>query len=58
MKTMKLSAPRVITFWIAVLLAVLGFLGAVGLPVLSQFAIWIILAAFIILALGNLLKGM
>ncbi|MEM5773790.1 MAG: hypothetical protein AAGU05_02220 [Anaerolineaceae bacterium] len=58
MKPMKLSAPRIITFWIAVLLAVFGFLGAVGLPVLSQFAIWLVLAAFIILALGNLMKGM
>jgi hypothetical protein len=55
---MKLSAPKQITFWIAVILAVLGVLGTlVTLPVLSGFAFWLVVIGFIVLALGNLLEG-
>jgi len=55
---MKLSAPKQITFWIAVILAVLGILGTlVTLPVLSGFAFWLVVIGFIVLALGNLLEG-
>jgi hypothetical protein len=56
---MRLSQPRVITFWIAVALAVLGFLGKLfEIPVLTDFAFWFVFVGFVVLALGNFLKGM
>ena len=55
---MKLSAPKQITFWIAVIVAVIGFIANfVTIPVLSGLAFWLLVIGFIILALGNLLKG-
>ena len=55
---MKLSAPKQIVFWIAVALAVVALLMAVGVLNLSFVApIWVALVAFLLLALGNLLKG-
>ena len=58
MKIMKLSEPKVVTFWIAVILAVLGVLAFLGtIPGLSGSAFWLVVAGFIVLALGNLMKG-
>jgi hypothetical protein len=55
---MKLSAPRQITFWIAVVVAVLGVLaGLVTIPVLSGIAFWLVVIAFVILVVGNLAEG-
>jgi hypothetical protein len=55
---MRLSAPKQITFWIAVILAVLGLLSSVvAIPVLSGMAFWLVVIGFIILALGNLIEG-
>ena len=57
---MKLSAPKVYTFWIAVALAVLGLLqqlftlwGETGNP----WGFWLVIIGFVVLALGNLIKG-
>jgi len=56
---MKLSAPKVITFWISVALAVLGILGSQGMIAgLSTSAFWLVVAGFVLLALGNLLKDL
>jgi hypothetical protein len=56
---MRLSAPYVVTFWIAVILAVIGVLAFLGtFPGLSAYAFWLVVVGFVILALGNLLKGM
>jgi len=56
---MKLSEPKVITFSIAILLGVLAMLSAViTIPLISGIAFWLLLVAFIILALGNLIKGL
>ena len=56
---MNLSAPKQITFWIAVVVAVIGLIsGIVTIPVLSGIAIWILALGFVILALGNLMEGM
>lgn len=52
-----LNAPKVITFWIAVALAIIGLI-FFFLPVVAAFAFWILLVAFIILMLGNLVTGM
>lgn len=55
---MKLSAPKQIVFWIAVALAVVALLMVLGvLNVGFIEAVWVALVAFVLLALGNLLKG-
>jgi threonine/homoserine/homoserine lactone efflux protein len=59
MSIMKLSAPKVVTFWIAVALAVLGLLASQGvLSQLASYAFWLVLVGFVVLALGNLLKNL
>ena len=55
---MKLSAPKAIVFWIAVALAVVAALMALEVLSISFIgAVWVALIAFVLLALGNLLKG-
>lgn len=54
---MKLSAPKMVTFWIAVVLALLGLIGYLStIAFLSTYAFWILLIGFIILGLGTLIK--
>jgi len=52
-----LSAPKNITWWIALILAVVGiilhFVGS-----FSQFAIWIILASAVLLLIATRFKGL
>ena len=56
---MKLSPPKQITFWIAVIVAVLGVIASlVTIPVLSGFSFWLVVIAFVILALGNMIEGL
>ena len=56
---LKLSEPKVITFWIAVALAVVGVLASQGiLTGLAGYAFWLVVAGFILLALGNLVKDL
>ena len=55
---LKLSAPKETTFWIAVVLAVLGVLGHEGiLGGLASYSFWLVVIGFIVLAFGNLMKG-
>jgi hypothetical protein len=54
---MKLSEPKVITFWIAVILGVLGILGFF-VAALAPYAFWLVLAGLVVLAAGNLIKGL
>jgi hypothetical protein len=56
---MKLSAPKQITFWIAVVIAALGVIAKlVSIPVLSPYPGWLLLLAFVVLAAGNLVDGL
>lgn len=56
---MKLSEPKVVTFWIAVILALLGVLASQGMiPGLAAYAFGLVIAGFILLALGNLMKSL
>ena len=56
---MKLSAPKQITFLIAVAIAVLGVIAKlVSIPVLSQQPGWVVVIAFVVLVLGNLIEGL
>lgn len=54
---MKLSPPKKITFYVAVILAVLGVIFQF-VAVLNPFSFWILLVAFILLALGNFVQGL
>ncbi|HOJ00957.1 MAG TPA: hypothetical protein PLL88_05005 [Anaerolineaceae bacterium] len=55
---MKLSAPTKLVFWLATILAVLGIIGNfVALPVIGGFTFWLLAAGFVLLWLGNVLKG-
>lgn len=54
---MKLTAPKNITFWVAVILGVLGFLGSlVAIPLVSANAFWFVFIGFVVLVLGVFFK--
>lgn len=56
---MKLSAPKQITFLIALIVAIVGIVAQIiTIPFLSVHTFLIVLVAFIILALGTFLKGL
>ena len=56
---MKLSEPKVLTFIIAIVLAALAVLGAlINIPFVTDYAFWVLLVAFALLALANLIKGL
>jgi hypothetical protein len=56
---MKLTEPKVVTFWLSVALGLLGLLGYLkAVAVLSPYAFWLVLAGLVLLALGNMLKGL
>ena len=54
---MALNPPKQITFWISV---VLGLLGLVSffVPAMATFAFWLLLVGFVVLVLGLTVKGM
>ena len=54
---MKLSEPKVITFLISVVIAGVALLAYFGI-FLGGYEFWILLVAFALLALANLLKGL
>jgi hypothetical protein len=55
---MRLNPPTKVVFWISVVLAVLGLIGQyVSLPFVSDFAFYFVLVGYILLFLGNTLKG-
>ena len=56
---MKLTPPKVITFWIGVVLGILGLLSYMGVfSALPIEAFWLAFLGFAVLALGLLVKGM
>lgn len=55
---MKFNPPKKVTFYISVVLALLGLLGVFGVPVLSGFAFWLLLAGYVVLAVSLFVKGM
>ena len=56
---LTLTEPKVITFWIAVALAVLGVLASEGIIAgLATYAFWLVVAGFVLLAVGNLVKDL
>lgn len=56
---MKLSAPTTLVFWIAVVLAALSVLSFfIAIPIITQYQYATLLIGFVLLMLGNLLKGL
>ena len=56
---MDLSAPKQVTFWVALVLAVLGLLGQfAAIPFVSAYAFWFLLVGFVVLAAGCFMKNM
>ena len=56
---MKLTPPKAITFWISIVLGLLGLLSQVGiLAVLPIAAFWLLFIGFVLLVLGLLVKGL
>ncbi|HUS85341.1 MAG TPA: hypothetical protein VMX56_09360 [Anaerolineales bacterium] len=55
----NLSAPKVVTWWIAIGLGVLGILGYTGtVAALSEYAFWLVVAGWLLLVLATLLKDL
>ncbi len=55
---MRLNAPKKATWWISLILAILGVLGKlIVFPILTPLAFWLVLIAFIVLLLGSSVKG-
>ena len=58
---MKTQAPKSIIWLISVILAALGillYLRIITIPVLAPYDFWLVAVAFILLALGNIVKGL
>lgn len=56
---MKLNAPTMVVFLISLILAILALIGVfVAIPFVSLYAFWFAIIAYIVLALGCVLKGM
>jgi threonine/homoserine/homoserine lactone efflux protein len=56
---MKLTPPKQITFWISVLLVVLGAAAsAYQWGIISTLSTAIMVLGFVLLALGNIIKGL
>jgi hypothetical protein len=56
---MKLTPPKVITWWIAVALGVLGLIGYSGnAAALSPYSFWLVAAGLVLLALATLVKDL
>ena len=56
---MKLSAPKLITWWIAVVLGALGLLGYYAVvAALGGYSFWLVTAGWVILVLATLLNDL
>jgi len=56
---MRLSAPKETTWWIAVIVGVIGAIGLfVILPIVGANAKYLVLFGFVLLALATYLKGL
>lgn len=56
---MRLSAPKMVTWIIALILGVLGILGVlVTIPFISGIAFWIMAVAWALLVLGTYFEGL
>ena len=55
---MNLSAPTTLVFIISLVLAILAVLSTfMPLPIIGEYKFWVAIAAYVVLAAGNVLKG-
>lgn len=55
---MRLSAPTKNVFWISVVVAAVGLIAKLDVVAfLTPFAFWLLVVAFVLLVLGNTMKG-
>ena len=55
---MKLTPPTKNVFWISVVVAAVGLIAKFGVVAfLTPFAFWLVVIAFVLLVLGNTMKG-
>ena len=58
-RALRLNPPKLVTFWIAVLLALIGVIATVApIASLAGYALWFVVAGFVLLAMGNFLEGL
>ncbi len=56
---MKLSAPQKVTWWIALVVGLIGIIAhLVTIPVVSGLSFWLVAVAFVLLVLATYLKGL
>ena len=57
---MRLSPPKVVVFWISVILAAIGFLSYLGIITFvdTTYGFWAMVIGFVLLALACLLKDL
>jgi hypothetical protein len=56
---MKLTPPKQITFWISIVLGLLGLIATfVSIPVVSGLAFWFVFIGLALLVAGLLVKGL
>ena len=55
---MKLTAPKQVTWWIALVVAVVGLLGQFGVLPLAGFGFWLVLIAYALMAVATLITGL
>jgi uncharacterized membrane protein YtjA (UPF0391 family) len=56
---MKLTPPKVITWWIALILGVLGLLGFTGtIAALSPYSFWLVMAGLVLMLVATLIKDL
>jgi 4-hydroxybenzoate polyprenyltransferase len=56
---MKPSAPKIITWWIALILGALGLLGYLGtIAALSPYAFWLALVGLVLMLIATLVKNL
>ena len=55
---MRLTPPTKNVFWLSVIIGVVGLIAKFNvLAFLTPFAFWLVLVAFVLLILGNTMKG-
>jgi heme/copper-type cytochrome/quinol oxidase subunit 1 len=56
---MKISAPKKVVWWIALILAAAGIIFSfISVPFLSQISFWLVVASAVLLILATRIKGL
>lgn len=56
---MKLNSPKLVTWWISVVLGALAILAALNVvPAIAPFAVWLAVVGLALLAVATVFKGL